>query len=119
MSAIVGTPSTGPLFGTLGWAGFLCRRENDVRAEPDIAEPNQFQILIAAIRVLKKAGCPSERLVSDENCTFKKAMQHECGHLREITEAEGTEEAEADAEYDNALNEAIRGLRDAVRGCEG
>lgn len=46
MSAIVGTPSTGPLFGTLGWAGFLSRRENDVRAEPDIAEPNQFQILV-------------------------------------------------------------------------
>ena len=35
-------------------------------------------------------------------------------HVHEITEAAGTEEAEADAEYDNALNEAIRGVQDAV-----
>lgn len=68
----------------------------------------------ATIQVLKKAGRPSERLVSHENCTFKKPMQHECMHLHEITEAEGIEEAEADAEYDNALNEAIRGVQDAV-----
>lgn len=32
--------------GLWAGAGFLSRRENDVRAEPDIAEPNQFQILV-------------------------------------------------------------------------
>ncbi|KAA8544839.1 hypothetical protein F0562_019623 [Nyssa sinensis] len=70
--------------------------------------------LTATIQVLKKAGRPSERLVSHENCRFKKPMEHECVHVHEITEAAGTEEAEADAEYDNALKEAIRGLQDAV-----
>ncbi|XP_015876287.1 uncharacterized protein LOC107412953 [Ziziphus jujuba] len=70
--------------------------------------------LTATIQVLKKAGRPSERLVSHENCRFKKPMEHECVHVHEITEAAGTEEAEADAEYDNALNEAIRGVQDTV-----
>ncbi|GFS44098.1 hypothetical protein Acr_00g0088410 [Actinidia rufa] len=70
--------------------------------------------LTATIQVLKKAGRPSERLVSHENCRFKKHMEHECVHVNEITEAAGTEEAEADAEYDNALKEAIRGVQDAV-----
>ncbi|BBG96781.1 hypothetical protein Prudu_005695 [Prunus dulcis] len=68
----------------------------------------------ATIQVLKKAGRPSERLVSHENCRFKKPMEHECVHLHEITEAAGTEEAEADAQYDNDLKEAIRGVQDAV-----
>lgn len=35
-------------------------------------------------------------------------------HIQKITEASGTEEAEADAEYDNSLNEAIKGVQDAV-----
>ncbi|KAL6289081.1 hypothetical protein ACE6H2_006591 [Prunus campanulata] len=70
--------------------------------------------LTATIQVLKKAGRPSERLVSHENCSFKKPMEHECVHLHEITEAAGTEEAEADARYDNDLKEAIRGVQDAV-----
>ncbi|XP_052192209.1 uncharacterized protein LOC127801284 [Diospyros lotus] len=70
--------------------------------------------LTATIQVLKKAGRPSERLVSHENCRFKKPLEHECVHVHEITEAAGTEEAEADAEYDNALKEAIRGVQDAV-----
>ncbi|XP_043817224.1 uncharacterized protein LOC110623911 isoform X2 [Manihot esculenta] len=70
--------------------------------------------LTATIQVLKKAGRPSERLVSHENCRFTKPMEHECVHVHEITEAAGTEEAEADAEYDNALKEAIRGVQDAV-----
>ncbi|KAJ8900103.1 hypothetical protein K2173_024219 [Erythroxylum novogranatense] len=70
--------------------------------------------LTATIQVLKKAGRPSERLVSHENCKFKRPMEHECVHVHEITEAAGTEEAEADAEYDNALKEAIRGVQDAV-----
>ncbi|XP_052487884.1 uncharacterized protein LOC128031908 isoform X2 [Gossypium raimondii] len=70
--------------------------------------------LTATIQVLKKAGRPSERLMNHENCSFKKPMEHECVHLQEITEAAGTEEAEANAEYDNALKEAIRGVQDAV-----
>lgn len=35
-------------------------------------------------------------------------------HIHKITEASGTEEAEADAEYDNALKEAIRGVQESV-----
>ncbi|KAL5568719.1 hypothetical protein UlMin_025294 [Ulmus minor] len=70
--------------------------------------------LTATIQVLKKAGRPSERLVSHENCKFKKPMEHECVHVHEITEDAGTEEAEADAEYDNALKEAVKGVQDAV-----
>ena len=63
--------------------------------------------------MLKKAGHPSERLVSHD-CRYKTAMEHECVHVHEITEAVGTEEAEANAEYDNALKEAIRGVQNAV-----
>ncbi|KAH9697415.1 DNA repair REX1-B protein [Citrus sinensis] len=70
--------------------------------------------LTATIQLLKKAGRPSERLVSHENCKFREPKKHECVHVQEITEAAGTEEAEADAEYDNALKEAIRGVQDAV-----
>ncbi|KAL0387662.1 UNVERIFIED_CONTAM: hypothetical protein Sradi_2648000 [Sesamum radiatum] len=68
----------------------------------------------ATIQVLKKAGRPSERLVSHENCRFRQSTGHECVHIQQITEASGTEEAEADAQYDNALKEAIRGVQDAV-----
>ncbi|XP_062119144.1 uncharacterized protein LOC133832879 [Humulus lupulus] len=64
--------------------------------------------------VLKKAGRPSERLVSHADCKFEKPMEHECVHVHEITEAVGTEEAEADAMYDKELKEAIRGLQDVV-----
>ncbi|KAK2439749.1 hypothetical protein QL285_011236 [Trifolium repens] len=70
--------------------------------------------LTATIQLLKKAGRPSERPVSHDNCKFTKSTEHECVHVKEITEASGTEEAEADAEFDNALNEAIRGVQDAV-----
>ncbi|KAG7012978.1 hypothetical protein SDJN02_25732 [Cucurbita argyrosperma subsp. argyrosperma] len=70
--------------------------------------------LTAQIQLLKKAGRPSERLVSHENCRFKTPQEHECVHVHEITEASGTEEAEADAEYDNALKEAIKGVQEAV-----
>ncbi|XP_062115570.1 uncharacterized protein LOC133829787 [Humulus lupulus] len=65
-------------------------------------------------QVLKKAGRPSERLVSHADCKFEKPMEHECVHVHEITEAAGTEEAEADAMYDKELKEAIRGVQDAV-----
>lgn len=70
--------------------------------------------LTATIQVLKKAGRPSERLVSHENCRFHHQIGHECVHIHNLTEASGTEEAEADAEYDNALKEAIKGVQEAV-----
>ncbi|CAO2833070.1 unnamed protein product [Amaranthus hypochondriacus] len=70
--------------------------------------------LTARIQVLKKAGRPSERLVSHENCLFKKPMQHQCVHVHELTDAAGTEEAEADAEYDNAFKEAMQGVQEVV-----
>ncbi|GAV78721.1 hypothetical protein CFOL_v3_22186 [Cephalotus follicularis] len=70
--------------------------------------------LMATIQVLKKAGRPSERLLSHNNCRFKKPMEHESVHIQKITEAAVTEGAEADDEYDKALKEAIRGVQDAV-----
>ncbi|KAJ0979105.1 hypothetical protein J5N97_014579 [Dioscorea zingiberensis] len=72
--------------------------------------------MTAKIQILKKAGRPSERLVSHEHCHYQKPMAHECMHISEITEASGTEDAEADAEYNNALKEAIQGVQDAVTG---
>ncbi|XP_049400979.1 uncharacterized protein LOC125864911 isoform X2 [Solanum stenotomum] len=78
------------------------------------AEFNDCSKQTATIQVLKRAGRPSERLVSHENCRFSKPTGHECVHIQKITEASGTEEAEADAEFDNALKEAINGVQDAV-----
>ncbi|THU57962.1 hypothetical protein C4D60_Mb03t09120 [Musa balbisiana] len=78
------------------------------------AQEKQKLHLTARIQILKKAGRPSERLVSHENCRFEKPTEHECVHVHEITEAAGTEDAEADAEYDGALKEAICGVQDAV-----
>ncbi|PKU66473.1 hypothetical protein MA16_Dca018175 [Dendrobium catenatum] len=78
------------------------------------AEEKQKLHLTAKIQILKKAGRPSERLVSHEHCRFSHTAKHECLHVREITEEDGTEDAEADAEYDNSLKEAIRGVQDAV-----
>lgn len=49
-----------------------------------------------------------------ENCKFKKPMKHECVRILEIREVARIEEADADAEYDNALKEAIRGVQDAM-----
>ncbi|KAG0537202.1 hypothetical protein BDA96_03G128100 [Sorghum bicolor] len=70
--------------------------------------------LTAKIQVLKKAGRPSERLVNHEDCRSRSMAQHVCVHVKEITEAAGTEDAEADAEYDAALKEAIQGVQEAV-----
>ncbi|KAG9133138.1 hypothetical protein Leryth_023506 [Lithospermum erythrorhizon] len=70
--------------------------------------------LTATIQVLKKAGWPSERPVSHDQCSFSGAMGHKCVHIHKITEASGTEDAEADAEYDNAMKEAIKGVQDAI-----
>ncbi|CAL9171870.1 unnamed protein product [Musa hybrid cultivar] len=78
------------------------------------AQERQKLHLTARIQILKKAGRPSERLVSHENCRFEKPTEHECVHVHEITEAAGTEDAEADAEHDGALKEAICGVQDAV-----
>ncbi|KAK8961417.1 hypothetical protein KSP40_PGU020622 [Platanthera guangdongensis] len=64
--------------------------------------------------MLKKAGWPSKRLVSHNGCRFMSREEHECRHVREITEADGTEDAEADAEHDSSLKDAIRGVQDAV-----
>ncbi|KAF0897922.1 hypothetical protein E2562_001627 [Oryza meyeriana var. granulata] len=70
--------------------------------------------LTARIQVLKKAGRPSERLVNHADCRSINMAQHVCVHVKEITEAAGTEDAEADAEYDGALKEAIQGVQEAV-----
>ncbi|CAO2193020.1 unnamed protein product [Urochloa humidicola] len=70
--------------------------------------------LTAKIQVLKKAGRPSERLVNHADCRSRCVTQHVCVHVKEITEAAGTEDAEADAEYDAALKEAIQGVQEAV-----
>ncbi|KAL8162049.1 hypothetical protein V2J09_013538 [Rumex salicifolius] len=84
--------------------------------KPDCLREDLASLLRSTVTIqfLKKAGRPSERIVSHDNCTFKTPMQHECVHLHEITEAAGIEEAEADAEYDNDLKEAIKGVQDAV-----
>ncbi|KAL0455271.1 UNVERIFIED_CONTAM: hypothetical protein Slati_0866300 [Sesamum latifolium] len=92
-----------------------CCREDLARLLRSVqAQEKEKLHLTATIQVLKKAGRPSERLVSHENCRFRQSTGHECVHIQQITEASGTEEAEADAQYDNALKEAIRGVQDAV-----
>ncbi|KAI3448738.1 hypothetical protein Pfo_005403 [Paulownia fortunei] len=92
-----------------------CCREDLARLLRSIqAQEKEKLHLTATIQVLKKAGRPSERLVSHENCRFRQSTGHECVHIQQITEASGTEEAEADAQYDNALKEAIKGVQDSV-----
>jgi hypothetical protein len=64
---------------------------------------------------LKKAGRPSERLGRNGYGQLKdRPVEHRCVHVTEITEVTGLEDAEADAEYDAALNEAIRVVQEAV-----
>ncbi|KAM3348988.1 hypothetical protein ACQJBY_022268 [Aegilops geniculata] len=89
--------------------GDLANLLKDVQA----CERDKLQ-LTARIQVLKKAGRPSERLVNHEHCRSSSTSQHVCANLKEITEASGTEDAEADAEYDAALKEAIQGIQEAV-----
>lgn len=79
-----------------------------------LTEVSIYAFQTARIQILKKAGRPSERLVSHDTCRFSRAAEHECVHVREITEASGTEDSEADAEYDAALKEAICGVQAAV-----
>lgn len=52
--------------------------------------------------------------MNHDNCNFNNLNGHECSHVNEVTEEVGTEDAEADAEYTNALNEAIRGVQESV-----
>uniref|UniRef100_A0ACD5VHW5 Uncharacterized protein n=1 Tax=Avena sativa TaxID=4498 RepID=A0ACD5VHW5_AVESA len=89
--------------------GDLANLLKDVQAH----ERDKLQ-LTARIQVLKKAGRPSERLVNHDHCRSSSMAQHVCANLKEITEASGTEDAEADAEYDAALKEAIQGIQEAV-----
>lgn len=71
--------------------------------------------MVATIQVLKKAGRPSERLGRNGYGQLKdRPVEHRCVHVTEITEVTGLEDAEADAEYDAALNEAIRVVQEAV-----
>ncbi|XP_074310761.1 uncharacterized protein LOC141646732 [Silene latifolia] len=92
-----------------------CFREDLARLLRQVQEQEKEKLnLTATLQVLKKAGRPSERLVSHENCKFKQPMVHECVHVHELTDEAGTEEAEADAEYDNALKEAIQRVQQAV-----
>ncbi|KAJ8526382.1 hypothetical protein K7X08_028859 [Anisodus acutangulus] len=92
-----------------------CFREDLAQLLKSVQNQEKTKLqLTATIQVLKRAGRPSERLVSHENCRFSKTTGHECVHIQKITEASGTEEAEADAEFDNALKEAIKGVQDAV-----
>eukprot|EP00262_Sarcandra_glabra_P001263 TRINITY_DN11294_c0_g1_i1.p1 TRINITY_DN11294_c0_g1~~TRINITY_DN11294_c0_g1_i1.p1 ORF type:complete len:202 (-),score=34.08 TRINITY_DN11294_c0_g1_i1:283-888(-) len=92
----------------------LCRGDLAGLLKAVQAQEKQKLHLTATIQVLKKAGRPSERLVSHEHCRFNLPAEHECVHVHEITEATGTEDAEADAEYDGAIKEAIKGVQDAV-----
>ncbi|GMG99513.1 hypothetical protein Nepgr_001353 [Nepenthes gracilis] len=92
-----------------------CFRDDLARLLRAVQEQEKQKLqLTATIQVLKKAGRPSERLVTHENCRFEKPKQHLCVHLHEITEAAGTQEAEEDAEYNNALKVAIKGVQEAV-----
>ncbi|KAH7297015.1 hypothetical protein KP509_26G049300 [Ceratopteris richardii] len=71
--------------------------------------------MTAQIQVLKRAGRPSERVVTHDQCRFEgRNHQHHCIHVREISVADGLEDAEAEFEYNAALSEAVKGVQDAV-----
>lgn len=72
------------------------------------------QLKTIKIQLLKKSGRPSERLVTHDSCNIDRTKGHQCLHVHEITEAEGTQDAEADAEYDSAFKEAICGVQETV-----
>lgn len=78
-------------------------------------EEKQKLQMTAQIQVLKKAGHPSERVVTHDQCGFEnRPLQHHCIHVHEISVADGLKDAEAEFEYDAALNAAIRSLQNAV-----
>lgn len=71
--------------------------------------------MTAQLQVLKKAGRPSERVVTHDQCCFEnRTLQHRCVHVHEISVADGLEDAEAEFEYNATLNEVIKGVQDAV-----
>jgi len=74
------------------------------------AHENQKLHMVVTIQVLKKVGRPSEHQVQLKN----RPVEHRCGHVTDITEVTGLEDAEADAEYDAAFNEAIRVIQEVV-----
>ncbi|XP_078442969.1 DNA repair REX1-B protein [Wolffia australiana] len=92
----------------------LCRA--DLAAILKVVQEREKQKLqmTVQIQMLKKAGRPSEQPVSHESCPRGVSDGHECIHIRQLTEADGVEDAEADAAYDEALNNAIRGVQEAV-----
>ncbi|KAJ3686665.1 hypothetical protein LUZ61_015829 [Rhynchospora tenuis] len=92
----------------------LCRADLANLLKAVQAQEKQKLHLSIKIQVLKKSGRPSERLVMHDSCRFDNVKGHQCVHVQEITEAAGTEDAEAAAEYDGALKEAICGVQEAV-----
>ncbi|WOK95920.1 hypothetical protein Cni_G04627 [Canna indica] len=92
----------------------VCREDLASLLKAVQAQEKQKLHLTARIQILKKAGRPSERLLNHSSCQFKSPTQYACGHVHEIAKAAGTEDAEADVEYDSALKEAIRGVQDTV-----
>ncbi|KAH9297725.1 hypothetical protein KI387_029407, partial [Taxus chinensis] len=94
------------------WSSHLPMTEYDAPFDAESLNPGEQT---ATIQVLKKEIHPSERLVTHEQCQFKdRPFQHQCINVNELTEATGLEDAEADAEYDAALNEAIRAVQETV-----
>ncbi|KAK1277707.1 hypothetical protein QJS04_geneDACA003493 [Acorus gramineus] len=92
----------------------ICRNDlADLLKAVQEEEKKKLQLTVK-IQLLKKAGRPSERLVNHNHCRFRTPTEHLCMHVHEITEDEGTADAEADAEYDGALKNAIMGLQYAV-----
>ncbi|XP_078172756.1 DNA repair REX1-B protein [Carex rostrata] len=92
----------------------LCRADLANLLKAVQVQEKQKLHLTVKIQVLKKSGRPSERIVMHDSCQLDNITGHQCVHVREITEAAGTEDAEADAEYDSALKEAICGVQEAV-----
>ena len=52
--------------------------------------------------------------MSHDSCPRGPSHRHECVHIRELTEADGVEDAEVDAAYESALKSAIRGVHETV-----
>ncbi|KAI5084578.1 hypothetical protein GOP47_0000747 [Adiantum capillus-veneris] len=92
-----------------------CREDLAKLLQAVQAQEKQKLHMTAQLQVLKKAGRPSERVITHEQCQFAgRNHQHHCVHVREISVADGLADAEAEFEYNAALNEAIKGVQDAV-----
>ncbi|KAH6804517.1 hypothetical protein C2S51_032764 [Perilla frutescens var. frutescens] len=55
-----------------------------------------------------------ESVFASPDCCRRIWRGHECVYIQQITEESGTEETEADSEYDNALKEAITRQQDTI-----